>query len=68
METDKAETLATFRKLTLMLGLSLPAEREQAIFEGFLGLRKMAESLRRPRTAASEPAGTFDASTIGRGN
>ena len=55
-----------FKSITNNLGLTLPWEREEAIFEGYLGLREMALQLRRPRTATAEPAGIFDAETIGR--
>ena len=55
-----------FKSITNNLGLTLPREREEAIFEGYLGLREMALQLRRPRSAAAEPAGIFDAGTIGR--
>ena len=55
-----------FKSITKNLGLTLPREREEAIFEGYLSLRVMAQQLRRPRTAAAEPAGIFDAGTIGR--
>ncbi|WP_193171780.1 hypothetical protein [Nisaea nitritireducens] len=65
-QDEKADRLM-FQKLTQTLGLTLPADREQAIFEGYAGLRAMADGLRRPRTAASEPAGMFDPTTIGRG-
>ncbi|MBO6562737.1 MAG: hypothetical protein JJ959_19470 [Nisaea sp.] len=65
IQDDKGARIA-FQKITETLGLSLPADREQAIFEGYLGLRDMADGLRRPRTAASEPAGIFVPSTIGR--
>lgn len=57
-----------FKSITKNLGLTLPREREEAIFEGYLGLREMALQLRRPRSAAAEPAGIFDAGTIGREN
>lgn len=57
-----------FKSITKNLGLTLPREREEAIFEGYLGLREMALQLRRPRSAAAEPAGIFDPGTIGREN
>ncbi|UUX48975.1 hypothetical protein NUH88_16415 [Nisaea acidiphila] len=65
IQDDKGARIA-FQKITETLGLTLPADREQAIFEGYKGLRAMADGLRRPRTAASEPAGIFVAGTIGR--
>ena len=63
---DKNEQKQIFKSITRNLGLTLPREREEAVFEGYLGLREMALQLRRPRTAAAEPAGIFDAETIGR--
>ena len=63
---DKNEQKQIFNSITANLGLTLPRERVEAVFQGYLGLREMALQLRRPRTAAAEPAGTFDAETIGR--
>ena len=63
---EKNEQQQIFKSMTRNLGLMLPREREEAIFEGYLGLREMAQQLRRPRAAAAEPAGTFDVGTIGR--
>ena len=51
-QDEKTDRLM-FQKLTQILGLTLPADREQAIYEGYAGLRTMADGLRRPRTAAS---------------
>ena len=62
----KIQQRQIFKSITQNLGLTLPREREELIFEGYLGLREMAQQLRRPRTAAAEPAGIFDAGTIGR--
>jgi len=67
MPQDEEADRILFQKLTQKLGLTLPEDREQAIYEGYAGLRAMADGLRRPRTAASEPAGKFDPTTIGRG-
>ena len=67
MVQDEKTDRLLFQKLTQTLGLALPEDREQAIYEGYVGLREMADGLRRPRTAASEPAGTFAPTTIGRG-
>lgn len=67
MPHDEEANRILFQKLTQKLGLTLPEDREQAIYEGYAGLRAMADGLRRPRTAASEPAGTFDPTTIDRG-
>ena len=63
---EKNHQKQIFKSITKNLGLTIPQVREVAIFEGYLGLREMALQLRRPRTAAAEPAGIFDAGTIGR--
>ena len=63
---EKKEQQQIFKSITKNLGLTLPREREKAIFEGYLGLREMAQQLRRTRSAAAEPAGIFDVGTIGR--
>ena len=63
---EKNHQKQIFKSMTQNLGLTLPREREEAIFGGYLGLREMAQQLRRPRTAAAEPAGIFVAGTIGR--
>lgn len=63
---EKNDQKLIFQSITQNLRLTLPREREEAIFEGYLGLREMAQQLRRRRTAAAEPASTFDAGTIGR--
>mgnify|MGYP004161396387 CR=1 FL=1 len=63
---EKNHQKQIFKSMTQNLGLVLPREREEALFESYLGLREMAQQLRRPRTAAAEPAGIFDVGTIGR--
>ena len=63
---EKNHQKQIFKSMTQNLGLVLPREREEALFESYLGLREMAQQLRRPRTAAAEPAGIFVAGTIGR--
>lgn len=64
--TPNPATRAMFDETTRMLGLTIPEDRVESIFEGFVALRAMTHQLRRPRTAASEPAGLFVPSTIGR--
>lgn len=56
-----------FEAMTALNGLALPPDRVETIFEGFVGLQAMTADLRRPRTAAAEPAGVFVPETITRG-
>ncbi|WPZ33875.1 hypothetical protein T8K17_21880 [Thalassobaculum sp. OXR-137] len=55
-----------FEAMTALNGLTLPSERVETIYEGFVGLQAMVADLRRPRTAAAEPAGIFVPTTITR--
>lgn len=65
---DPSATMRTaFDAMTALAGLTLPPERVETIFEGFVGLQAMTADLRRTRTAASEPAGIFVPDTITRG-
>lgn len=57
-----------FAAMTRTLGLALPDDRVEAIYQGFLALRAMTADLRRPRTAAAEPAGIFVPESIIRGS
>lgn len=56
-----------FEAMTVLAGLTFPQDRVETIFEGFVGLQAMTADLRRPRTAASEPAGIFVPESILRG-
>ena len=64
--TDAALKLE-FDCLAARAGLTVPPDRRDVVFEGFKELRAMLPLLRQPRTAASEPAGTYDIRTINRG-
>jgi hypothetical protein len=59
-------TRTMFDETTKMLGLTIPEDRKESIFQGYVALRAMTDMLRRPRTAVNEPAGVFVPSTIGR--
>ncbi len=49
-------------------GIALPPDRYAGVLAGFLDLQAMLPQLRQPRTAAAEPAGTYDLDTITRGD
>ncbi|WP_420566201.1 hypothetical protein [Thalassobaculum sp.] len=64
---DRSATMRqAFEAMTALNGLTLPPDRVGTIYEGFVGLQAMVADLRRPRTAASEPAGIFVPDTITR--
>jgi len=56
-----------FEAMTALAGLTLPPDRVEKIYEGFVSLQAMTADLRRTRTAASEPAGIFVPDSITRG-
>ncbi|MDF1790305.1 MAG: hypothetical protein P1U88_00270 [Thalassobaculaceae bacterium] len=65
---DRSATMRqAFEAITALNGLTLPPDRVETIFEGFVGLQAMTADLRRERTAESEPAGVFVPDTITRG-
>ena len=67
MPDDRSATMRqAFESMTALNGLTIPPERVETIYEGFVGLQAMVADLRRPRTAASEPAGIFVPATISR--
>lgn len=53
-----------FEAMTKLLRLDLPPDRVDAVYQGFVALRGMTADLRRPPTAAAEPAGIFVPSSI----
>lgn len=62
---DRTATMRqAFEAMTALNGLTLPPDRVETIYEGFVGLQAMIGDLRRPRTAAAEPAGIFVPDTI----
>jgi hypothetical protein len=64
---DDAALAVEFAVLASRAGLDIPEDRKSIVFAGFKELRGMLELLRQPRTAAAEPAGTFDIRTVTRG-
>jgi hypothetical protein len=64
-EDDDALELE-FDVLARRAGLTIPAARRPGLFAGFRDIRQMVALLRQPRTAASEPAATFDILTVTR--
>lgn len=68
VDTQDDEALALeFDVLARRAGLHVPEARRAALFAGFKDLRRMCALLRQPRTAADEPAATFDIRTVTRG-
>lgn len=64
---DRSATMRqAFDAMTALKGLTLPPDRVETIYEGFVGLQAMVADLRRPRTATAEPAGIFVPDTISR--
>ncbi len=64
-EADDALALE-FEVMAKRAGLTIPEKRRPGLFAGFKDIRQMAALLRQPRTAASEPAATFDILTVTR--
>lgn len=55
-----------FDVLARRAGLAIPADRRAPLLEAYGDLRRMLDVLRQPRTAASEPASTYDIRTVTR--
>ena len=67
-ETPHEAALALeFDVLAKRAGLAIPEDRKAALFAGFKDLRRMLATMRQPRTAADEPAGTFSIQSVTRG-
>ncbi len=64
---DEAALALEFDVLAKRAGLDIPADRKPIVFAGFKDLRRMLALLRQPRTAASEPAGTYSILSVTRG-
>ena len=64
---DDAALIVEFDVFAKRAGLDIPADRRQALFAGFMDLRRMVALMRQPRTAADEPAGTFSILSVTRG-
>jgi hypothetical protein len=64
--TDDQALNAEFDALAKHAGLTVPEKCRPALLAGFKDLKRMKALLRQPRTAASEPAGTYDIRTVTR--
>ena len=64
--TDDKALTAEFDALAKHAGLSVPEKLRPAMLAGFKDLKRMKALMRQPRTAASEPAGTYDIRTVTR--
>jgi hypothetical protein len=65
--SDEAALALEFDVLAKRAGLVIPEDRKAALFAGFKDLRRMLATMRQPRTAADEPAGTFSIQSVTRG-
>jgi len=63
---DEQALIAEFEILFRRAGLEIPENRRSALLKGFNDMKRMTALLRQPRTAANEPAGTYDIRTITR--
>jgi hypothetical protein len=69
MSDDAADDQALtteFDVLARRAGLTVPDDRRPALLKGFKDLKKMTALMRQPRTAADEPAGTYNILTVTR--
>ena len=64
--SDDKTLEAEFDALAARAGLVVPQGRKPAMLQGFKEIRRMAALMRQPRTAADEPAGTYDILTVTR--
>ncbi len=62
---DKALN-AEFDVLAARAGLAVPDDRRQALLTGFKDLKRMTTLMRQARTAANEPAGTYNILSVTR--
>jgi hypothetical protein len=67
-DPDDATLAIEFDVFASRAGLAIPPDRRDVVFAAFKEMRGMLELLRQPRTAAAEPAVTFDIRTITRGH
>jgi hypothetical protein len=66
MDPSPEERDAELDLLLRRAGLTIPPERYPAILLGYREIQAMMPLLRGPRTAASEPAGTYVLDTVTR--
>ena len=64
--SDDQALSAEFDVFAARAGLAIPPNRKLALLKGFKDLKRMTALMRQPRTAASEPAGTYDIRTVTR--
>jgi hypothetical protein len=57
---------AEFDVLARRAGLAIPEQRRAALLKGYRDLKRMVALMRQPRTAADEPACTYDIRTVAR--
>jgi hypothetical protein len=57
---------AEFDVLAARAGLAIREGRKRALLQGFKEIKRMTALMRQPRTAADEPAGTYDIHTVTR--
>jgi len=64
---DDQALLAEFDILARRAGLTIPEERKSNLLKAYKDLKRMTALMRQSRTAADEPAGTYDIRTVTRG-
>ena len=64
--TDDPALVTEFDLLAKRAGLAIPADRKPAMLKAYRDLKRMTALMRQPRTAADEPAGTYDILTVTR--
>jgi hypothetical protein len=64
--TDDQALSQELEILARRAGLEIPESRRSAMLKGFKDIKRMTALLRQPRTAANEPAGTYDIRTVTR--
>lgn len=64
---DDAALALEFDVLARRAGLHVPDDRRALLFAGFKDIRRMLPLLRQPRSAADEPAATYDIRSVTRG-
>lgn len=64
---DEAELRLEFEVSLKKAGLTMPADRFDAVFAGYKDLKRLTALLRQPRTAANEPSNTYSLVTLMKG-
>lgn len=66
-EMSAADLKLELEMLLRRSGVTVPAERMDAVLSGYADLKRMCALLRQPRTAAAEPSNVFSLVTLMKG-